>query len=68
LYARNWLANHCRQISEFAGTIDMALALTGAMLSIIPTAAAEEPATVTTVCTQFGTALLPPGPPQRVAS
>jgi len=46
----------------------MALALTGAMLSIIPTAAAEEPATVTTVCTQFGTALLPPGPPQRVAS
>jgi hypothetical protein len=23
LYARNWLANHCRQISEFAGTIDV---------------------------------------------
>jgi len=23
LYARNWLANHFRQISEFAGTIDV---------------------------------------------
>jgi hypothetical protein len=44
----------------------IALALTGAMLSIIPTATAQEPAaTVTTVCTQFGTALLPPGPPPK---
>jgi hypothetical protein len=41
----------------------IALALTGAMLSIIPAATAQEPATVTTVCTQYGTALLPPGPP-----
>jgi hypothetical protein len=44
----------------------IALALTGAMLSIIPAATAQEPAaTVTTVCTQFGTALLPPGPPPK---
>jgi hypothetical protein len=43
----------------------VALALTGATLGIIPAAAAQEPATVTTVCTEFGTALLPPGPPPR---
>jgi hypothetical protein len=43
----------------------IALALTSAMLSIIPTATAEEPATVTTLCTQYGTALLPPGPPPK---
>jgi hypothetical protein len=43
----------------------VALALTGATLSIIAPAAAQEPATVTHVCTEFGTALLPPGPPPR---
>jgi len=43
----------------------IALALSGATLSIIPTATAQEPATVTTVCTEFGTALLPPGPPPK---
>jgi hypothetical protein len=43
----------------------IALALSGATLSIIPTAAAQEPATVTTVCTEFGTALLTPPPPPK---
>jgi hypothetical protein len=39
--------------------------LTGATLSMIPAAAAQEPATVPMVCTEFGTALLPPGPPPK---
>jgi hypothetical protein len=43
----------------------IALALTGATLGMIPAAAAQEPATVTMVCTEFGTALLPPGSPSK---
>ena len=43
----------------------VALALAGATLGMIPAAAAQEPATVTMVCTEFGTALLPPGPPPK---
>ena len=46
----------------------IALALTSAMLSIIPTAAAEEPATVTTVCTQFAPHCFRLARLQRVAS
>lgn len=43
----------------------VALAATGVALSLIAPAGAQEPAVVTHVCTEFGTALLPPGPPPR---